>query len=486
MSDRRQRIEDALRKGVRAEPPEGLDREIKKEIPDLIVSKERGPGGTGWLIAAAIVLMLGGGWLATRLISQQPVQKPAARIAEQRPGERDDLESEPGREQPSKSELSATMEEEFEAPSTPPPLAEPKASAVADSDVGGYAPEPQSERSIDRLDQPATPKPATLAARQKTPEGSRESDEKTTSAPPDQSIEAEEVSRVTGSVVSGVLRDATAPAEEAAASRELRVEEQVARSNEERKRQAAGEKEDAGPLSYGEIRSTIFADRLPDPDRIDVNAIIGQFDYGDRPPWRRGMVSLFLEGGAAPFSPSRWRTVRIGLRSRSTPSAVAEAATLRIDVDPEAVSIYRRIGDQATDRAASHPSVAIDLGGIDPDDARSWFLEVKLRPDLDLDQVVVRAVLEYTRNGRRSVLERNLKVGHVAPSWRSTSSSLQLGILAGAWGELLSGERHMTNLAELAYVAGELVPERSDEEKAAELVRLVERTVALERRSRRR
>ncbi|MDX1582905.1 MAG: hypothetical protein R3338_04820 [Thermoanaerobaculia bacterium] len=235
----------------------------------------------------------------------------------------------------------------------------------------------------------------------------------------------------------------------------------------------------AGTLEYEEIHEMILDGELPDPEGVRVDTVVSHFDYGDRPPWRRGMVSVFMEGGAAPFSPTRWRTVRIGVRARESESPIASNARITLELDPDTVTLFRRIGDLSIQRVTEDSPVVIDIGRIPSDFSASWLLEVKLNPDVHLDQMIARTTLEYESDGRKGEIDRVLRVGHVARTWRTSSSSLQLAILAGVWAEILTGERSGAIL-DLTYLANQL---RAGSEEARGLVRLIHRTEELRRDS---
>lgn len=470
----RDRLEKALRRPSPPPPPE-LARSIKDQIPEQIGSGSNRQRRTPLWLAAAAVMLLAASAGMIALLSGPPAGQPSAVVAEQ----------------------SATYSIEEPAPDA----SELKtASATADGrldDATRSTPEEriaqmaESEIALTQRDVPAaveaTPPPPPASARVAPATSSRELEAST--------------QREVANLAPGVGRSQTSKAspEMTAAAPQAASDVATERAPARRERQAetlafrdAMETEGVAEadarstfLSFEEIASQIDAGRLPDPARVSVDAVVNAFDFGDRPPWRRGDVSVLLEGGAAPFAPGRWRTVRVALRSRPGPTPSSTDGTLILEFNPEVVSLYRRVGEGAAFSAESTPRHFEAVGALPSDHARSWLFEVKLRPELELEREVVEATLELDREGADVRVSKVLEVGHLSPTWRTTSTSLQLATVAAAWGEWLANPRSDLNVVELGQRADDLVRGGHDDPEIDELVRLIDRSISLRTRQRR-
>lgn len=481
MSDREQRIADALRNAPRQDPPTGLNRRIKEEIPEVIVPAggRATRGWQGWLVAAALVVMVGAAWLAVRLMAPES-GVPVTRIAEA------DLK-------PSSRQKDAVAEDFLAEEPAPEDATEPLNQSAASAEPARSSPEQRFEPSPEqkraqRLDiesgAVASPPPAPAPA-----------------SPPAETMRKEEPSReeaqtarrrnqttAIGAVTAPAAADAVAKSSSAPAFR-IEEREQDQQVDEDALELAIAPTADELGVHFSdgerrrsefdELRDTIFGGSLPPPGSIDVEAVIHHFDYGDKPPWRRGRVSLFIEGGAAPFSSSRWRTVRVGIRSAPAESIITENAVLEIGFDPGGAQFYRRFGQREIHRTADEPSATIEIGRIPPDDSQTWLFEVSLSPEARLDQTVAMATLRFeTPDGSEVVRDRSLDVGHISRTWNMTSSSLQLAAVAGTWAELLANPRSKINRIDLGQRAAALSDRKTDPE-VLELTRLIEETVRL-------
>jgi hypothetical protein len=480
MSDRKRRIEDLLETGSRPEPPPDLLDSIRREIPDQIGSGEARRSFSGaWLVAAALLLIAGGGWLTSMLLRAPdhrtvidggfPAEK-AARPADMAPPATAPPEIVDSaaiqREQTASEEIGSTrLRSEFEgalrtAPPPRPMVADVTSGAAVEADREDsatsrslFAPEPSAALGARPVAAAPAPPPPTVA----------ETRDEVRPAGAALATAADQSETATAKVSGGMP----------AATRAQRGELVPVQSRLDEATFA--EQETERQTSWETIREHLEQGELPPPETVDVDALISRFDYGDQPPRRSWTVSLFVEGGAARFDPARRKMVRIGLRAAAARGPVATEAMLQVEFDPEVVSLYRRVGTDV-ERQPGDETATIEIGAIDSETALSWLFEVHLLPDTRLDQIVATATLSYLPPDRDTPLElaRSLNVGHVG---RHTSSRpLRTAALAGAWAELLAGIQPDISLADLSREASDLSRMQGE---AAELASLVLDTVRI-------
>lgn len=477
MDDRERRLGDALRKGPAPSPPPGLNQAIKDEIPEVIPSASGSltTRGQWWAIAAALVMMVGAGWLALNLIGSDPTSS-TTMIADRPRTVGDEALPSPTAES-RKAEEAVTPKMVPQAPAEATMDRDETAVAEIQPSLGNSADVAGNERFAPAPPQPpavASPPPPSLGRQERA---RPQEDRVETPSPPTAVAIAESAapepqrsaaSRDQAPVAGSITVEGFAPATELLQKQMLADQSPPA-------------------LAYEEIRDSILDGRLPARESVDVDALINHFDYGDRPPWRRGNVSVLLEGGAASFLPSHWRTVRVGIRSTRGLETIGRDATVVVRFDPASVALYRPVGTSTIHHADREPSFTIPLGDLPPDYAHSWLFEVKFLTEIGLDQTVAAATLEYDASGDRAVqIERDLRVGHVASTWSSSSPTLRTATLVGAWAESLSGISHGIDPVELLHHARELATAPDADESVAELTDMIDQTVRLLRAQQRR
>ncbi len=464
MTDREQRLVDELRRRPDQPPPPGLADAIKKEIPGAISGTHRSSIRSGWLIAATLITMVGAGWLALQLFRTDPPVSPRITAEPELSAKQESLNFEkdesfadkPMDAQAAGMEKAGATEglitggreesrnETSEAAQSPAPIRQSAPPPSADEN------EPIAAASR------AIAAPSSPVARESEAATAKQADSPVPPPPP-QAV----IPRESGTGPEGVRREL-----------ESRVQSLSDSSNTE-----------ISTVTYDELRQSISAGRLPEPAAVDVDTLINHLDYGDRAPWRRGKTSLFIEGGAAPFKPGRWRTVRIGLRSGTSHEVIGKNAGLEVSFDPDSVSLYRRVGTSSVRSAVDAPSTVIPVGRIEGDDARSWLFEIKLRTDVDLDQSVVNAELGYdVTNEDRVEISRSLRLGHIAPTWSTSSTSLRSAVLAGTLAESLRAKGSRLDDLELLHRAQELREASDAGDAVLDLIELIEETVTLRNR----
>lgn len=483
MSDREKRLVDALRKGPRPSPPEGLNQAIKDQIPQTIPSRSRSfmPGSKAWLVAAALLVMLGTGWMAFLLIRpESPL--PATTVAERSPSAAADDLGPRSDDWSDRSEVSTQAAESADRDLKETPAAVPEAEArnrqrkEQDKLADDLRPEPPTPPAAPVP--AAAPPPAVDRAERESRASRQESAVQRPGVPKQRRAAAPEPAAVAtrepvGQISTGSRDADDTGLEPAAVAEELVISEQTSGK-------VTLENGPSDALSYRQIRESILEGRLPDPDSIDVQGLINHFEYGDQPPWRRGDLSLFLEGGATPFRSGLWRTVRIGIRSGSSRDRIGDQTQLEVHFDPATVALYRRAGGTVLRQPDEEASFEIELGELGSEYSQSWLFEVRLLDEIGRDEPVARASLRYiTPTRERMEIERSLHVGHIAPTWRTTSSSLRTATLVGRWAESMKRTPTMAESVELLQRARELESTSDTEDSLDELAGLIDRTVKL-------
>jgi hypothetical protein len=475
MSDRKSRVEDLLAPASLPKPPPDLLGAIQREIPDQIGSGETRRSFRGaWLVAAALLLVAGGGWLTSVLLrapdhrtvtdggvfSAEKAGEPLGRtMRETAPPEIAESAAIEWDRTADEGVGSTGLRSELEGPVSPAPPPRPMVAEVSsaaepvredfEASPSPFAPETSFASGTTTVAAAAAPPPPAVAEIDRDARPGSEA----LAADAEESV----VQAATAKVAGG----------RAAATRAYRGEIDAVQPLEDAV--PAVEPEPEPRTSWETIREHLGQGALPPPEAVDVDALISRFDYGDRPPRRSGTVSLFVEGGAAGLDPGRRKIVRVGLRAAPARGAVATEAMLQIDFNPEVVSLYRRIGTDVERQPGDEPAT-IEIGAIDSDEALSWLFEVHLLPDVRLDHVVTTASLSYLPPDGDAPLQlaRSLNVGHVG---RHTSSrSLRTAALAGAWAELLAGIQPDISLADLSREASDLRRMRGEPGELAGLV----------------
>ncbi|MBW3671940.1 MAG: von Willebrand factor type A domain-containing protein [Acidobacteria bacterium] len=478
MSDREERLVEALRKGPRPSPPDGLKQAIKDEIPATISPR----GSTSiaqsqvWLIAAALFLMFGGGWLAFRLISSD--SRVRSTVADHAPSAavEDPLLQAPARAEKAEGSTDAEPLVDSDLKEIGTAIAEADRPVDQTRVADQYPAEPAA---------PSAPPPPALASASPVVE---QAEKPSRDLAEDSTVEGRRETRQLAGMDSE--REGFAAAEEAGRSsmksrsanadvREPAILTEELALTETSSRMAVGDRTDT-TLSYGQISDSILDGRLPDPDSINVQSLINHFDYGDRSPWRREHFSLFVEGGAAPFRHDPWRTIRIGIRGGDDMETSGDEVQLEVWFNPATVARYRRLGDATLRKPRGGAALRYDLDEITSDYARSWLFEVRLLPDIDPDEPVATANLRYSApSGEQRKVERTLRAGHITSAWSATSSALKTAIVVGKWAESMKRATSMEESLELLQRTRDLESSPQTDEAVDELVRLIDRTVKL-------
>jgi hypothetical protein len=438
------------------EPPAGLLKKIKSEIPPSIpVGTETPQVETPspvaprqrWLMAASVVAMIGAGLLALQIRTPMaPVEETAG----------------------SKAFLQRT-DRAPAAPSTPPPPARMSPSGEAEPLLGArQAPPPP----------PPPPKPLSR----------KEMDErKSLGYVTPQGVEGGVEGGVVGGAPGGAVGGAAAPREAAPAVQPVEVPENVAApppaapapqaaAKQERRADAADDsplrigyeaagtadaakprsealytstlsvrvdpftetashrlstfETDSGTASYELVRRSLLQGKLPDPGAIRVGEVLNGFETGIVPP---------VEGAPSPLRDPRYRLLCFRL-----------PAGLRVEVEfnPAVVARYRLLGNGLT-----------------------TLYEIELRPEAPRDSRV------FTL--RLGAAEKAVLLSVFAPSWEKASPGFRLTALAAELAEMLKGGSPRADLAEAARQEREAQKDLAKSDRASELADLVERAARI-------
>lgn len=482
MSESREHeLQRRLREGPVPAPPEGLRDRIMGEIPDPLPIDESSPARTGsippaWLIAATLLIVIGGGWILLQMLTSR--ERPPVLTAERRP----------------------TADREEEAVGSA--LGE---TAAGEDAIAPFATEPASPAGDTTLDpddelEREEMKPAEVS------EGSLEPVEPTMVAalePPitrsrPRSLGGERRSTIESRRAGAVsLRKeaAAAPAAEPSPAPPPAAG-QVTDSAERQKQQGSPEADAdaaidatpgvrsqfplvAGTESWEIARQWLERDQIPPSDQIEVEELVNAIDYGDRRP-RWEVFEIIAEGAPAPFFVGRrYRMLRIGVQGRDGDEPlVAEDAEISVDFNPEIVSLSRLVGWEHDDRES-------DLArSIPPDHAVTVLYEIRLQPDPDSEEPLAIIRLRYrpTRNGEEKVLEQSLWRESFSRNWRTSPRGVRVATIVAMWGELLkqSDRGRRIPLFELAALAEELENlEEMDPARIEQLRWMIARTIEL-------
>jgi Ca-activated chloride channel family protein len=350
--NRHEQIEQRLRAVDAPEAPDSLGERIKADIPEnlaTIGSARVASGARWWQIAAAMILMIGGGWFAwtwTRDTSL-PVSAPERRA-------------------------SSDTTRNAEAPALPsqPPNAVSKTPSQGpdlDRRVGGSKIVPRPEQDLgrpsasSRADDEAKPKEEFAESRDSH---IAESITVTSEAPPapQARVERDFVREGVGQGIPGGVAGKTSDALALRAGRERRIQAPAALppppstggthepndqpygdvffrtygtnpfiDTEDDTLSTFGLDVDTG--SYGVVRRYLADGHLPPAEAIRVEEILNSFRYGDRAP-ARDDFAVYSDAAPWPFPRGdRYHALRFGIRAREVSAANRKPATLIFTVD---------------------------------------------------------------------------------------------------------------------------------------------------------
>ncbi|HVR42839.1 MAG TPA: von Willebrand factor type A domain-containing protein [Thermoanaerobaculia bacterium] len=345
------------------EPPADLLEKIHDGIPKRLAdSGSAATGARWWQIAAALVLFIGGGWLAWSW-SRDPL---APRLDSLSTG------SEPSVETALEARSRQRAEPRQDAASSDPAPPEPESSARTSPPEAPLAPEEQvrevRDRSLQAVPTAAAPEPAPERAAEPKTEtfAERDSiakrnadvrlrDQAGAAAPGGREMRE----RVEGGVVSGVVggmvtesapravtRTAVPPPPAAPPStggtaepndqpygdvffRSYGVNPFIDTDDDSLSTFAL----DVDTGSYAVARRYLADGHLPPPEAIRVEEVLNAFRYGDPPP-ARDAFAIHAEGAPWPYPRGeRYYGVRFGIRAREVSRAERKPATLVFTVD---------------------------------------------------------------------------------------------------------------------------------------------------------
>jgi hypothetical protein len=436
------------------EPPAGLLKKIKSEIPPSI------PVGTGtprvetrspvaprqrWLMAASVVAMIGAGLLALQVrTSMAPMQETAGSKALLQRADRAPASSSTP---PPPARMSPPQEAEplLGTPQAPPPPPKPLSRKEMDERkslgyvtpqgveggveggvvggapggaVGGAAAPREAAPAVQPVEVPenvAAPPPAAPA-----PQAAAKEERRADAA-------ADSPLRI-GYEAAGTA-DAAKPRSEALYTSTLSV--RVDPFTETASHRLSTFETDSGTASYELVRRSLLQGKLPDPGAIRVGEVLNGFETGIVPP---------VEGAPSPLRDPRYRLLcfrlPVGLR-------------VEVEFNPAVVARYRLLGN-----------------GL------STLYEIELRPAPRDSRVLTL---------RLGAAEKAVLLSVLAPSWEKASPGFRLTALAAELAEMLKGGSPRADLAEAARQEREAQKDLAKSDRASELADLVERAARIKR-----
>jgi hypothetical protein len=460
------------------EPPEGLLDKLKSEIPADVGSRlpatalreaqsaqvvtmpdRRLPRHQLRLLAASLILMLGGGLFALFVMRSSPSM---SEVAEEKAA---------GSTAPSVAAGPEPQRMEAAPRQTEPPREAPQAAEkgrVEELRALGYA------GSQDREEAPKKEvAPPSFSAAAPAP------------APPPpaepQADLAEEVEsgvegRVAGGVSGGVVGGAPGGVVNQAAR--MDVPRQVSGANESdmARDRLSTFGLDVDTTSYTVARGYLLGGQLPPREAIRVEEFVNHFSYGDPPP-AQGDFALRAEGAASIFTQEpRTYLLRFNLRAREagTPQIIAEDARVQVEFSSAAVARWRLIGYES----GGTPGV----GEIGAGRNITAIYEVQLTPQAAGKIAVLHLRYRVPATGKLRESVRNLRASELVPDWKNASAGFRLASLVAEFAETLRGSSQAEDYRKILRLAEPLVDEMSGQPRAAdvaEFVRLVETAARL-------
>lgn len=463
----RRELEKLLSPGETPPPPVDLAARIKAEIPDRLPVAQV-PGGRAegrsssrlgpWLLAASVVMALGGGLLAYRATRQVPLEREVR-------------------------ELLQTVAEEDRGAGAAPEA--PRAPTAAGDEDAAAAPAEEREPASRRLRRQASEqadraRAEELEARNEPAEAGSEK------------LEARAGKAFEVGAARQAEADAAGQAEAvppaAAAPEDLRRpearEQALAASSAlaaPRKVRLADAAPDRDAGAYALLRHWIVErSELPLPEAVRVGELVAEFDPGaPRPPATQGeSFVLHAEGAPAPFAPqARLRLLRFAVAAGSGGGGgqAGSGTRVQVDFDPHGVAGWRLAGEEEL----SPPGRLLSR----PLEGSRWaaLVEVELQPGIAPETLLATLRLRSPSVATGAGPARSLRLADLASSWRETSPALRLVSLAAELGEILhdAPADRVQELEALAGKARELAAEGLGTGRAAELAELADQAAGL-------
>lgn len=208
------------------------------------------------------------------------------------------------------------------------------------------------------------------------------------------------------------------------------------------------------PDAFAFARAAVERGQLARNERIDLEAIVNYFAGPATKPPRSG-VRLDVELSPAPLSvPGDRAYLRLSVDTPRTENGsvpVAQNVDVRIELDDDAVSSWRRIGGDASILAEPllRSNVAVTL-----------LYELDLRAPLQASSKIAHVELKYRNVGdrKRESSEMTLRARDIVTQWSNASRRHRLATLGALWGEGLVDHKSAPELAKKAQELAEQAP----------------------------
>lgn len=478
----RRDLEKLLTPGETPSPPADLAARIKAEIPDRLPVAQAPGGAAGggsssrlgpWLLAASLVVTLGGGLLAYLTMRQAPLGRAAGELS------RPVLEEDRGAGPAEGPKLEQALSDTGPQAAPPPAPAQEPADRRLRQEVAQRA-----DRA--REDEPEARGEKLEARNEKT--GDRAGEE--AQAEPAEQAEAEVRAQLEAlpEPAPATASEAVPPAAGPERSRRQGAREQALRAPAAaRKVHLADTDREAATGAPALLRPWIVeAGQLPPPEVVRVGELVAEFDPGvpPPPPGSGEVFALHAEGAPGPFTPgARFRMVRFAVVAGPAAGEGGggrpdSGARVRVEFDPRGVAGWRLAGEEEP----SPPARPLSL----PLEGPRWvaLVEIELQPGIPAETplATLRLRLPSAAAGGDEPA-RLLRLADLAASWREATPALRLASLAAELGEILGGSpvERAQALEALAGEARELAAESPGDVRAAELADLAARAAALAR-----
>lgn len=218
------------------------------------------------------------------------------------------------------------------------------------------------------------------------------------------------------------------------------------------------------PAAFPAIRTAIENGTRPSPAAVNVEALVNYFAGAQS---SRHEVGLEVEASPAPIAmEGDVALLRFSVDTANIPvpedgfvPAVARDAHLHIDIDPQAVASFRRIGDSGSEESEEALRYNTSVTGL---------YELKLKPNLRSTQRIATVRLQYVsaKNGRKQSVTRIIHGADLARTWDRASRRHRLAALGAIWSETLKGT---VGGVEIAKRAEELATQNPQDTRAREL-----------------
>lgn len=208
------------------------------------------------------------------------------------------------------------------------------------------------------------------------------------------------------------------------------------------------------PDAFALARSATERGQLARGQHIDVEAIVNYFAGPATKPPRSG-VRLDVELSPAPLSvPGDRAYLRLSVdtpRTEGSSVPVAQNVDVRIELNDDVVSSWRRIGGDASILAEPllRSNVAVTL-----------LYELDLRAPLQASSKIAHVELKYLNvaDRKRESSELTLRARDIVTQWANASRRHRLATLGALWGEGLVDHKSAPELAKKAQELAEQAP----------------------------